>query len=90
MPTSRRAFSLWARTYRTADNARCDRRVEPTVPRRMIARLSDLAYTRLYGRDRTCTGCGRDYGQDSTRCPNCKSPASTLTDRTAPVGSRPC
>jgi predicted amidophosphoribosyltransferase len=56
----------------------------------MIARLSDLAYTRLYGRDRTCTGCGRDYGQDSTRCPNCKSPASTLTDRTAPVGSRPC
>ena len=48
----------------------------------MIARLSDLDYTRLYGRYRTCTSCGRDFDPDGTRCPVCKSTGSTVTDRT--------
>jgi len=48
----------------------------------MIARLSDLDYTRLYGRYRTCVACGRDFDPDGTYCPVCKSTDSTMTDRT--------
>jgi hypothetical protein len=47
----------------------------------MIARLSDLDYTRLYGRYRTCHSCGRDYDPDGDCCPVCKHSVSTLTDR---------
>ena len=48
---------------------------------RLVARLSDLDYTRLYGRYRTCGGCGRDYGPEGARCPVCKSTVSTVVDR---------
>jgi len=53
----------------------------PRSRARMIARLSDLDYTRLYGRYRTCTACGRDFDPDGARCPACKCPDSTMTDR---------
>ncbi|MQA14702.1 MAG: hypothetical protein GEV09_11165 [Pseudonocardiaceae bacterium] len=53
----------------------------PKSRARMIARLSDLDYTRLYGRYRTCHSCGRDYDPDGDRCPVCKHTGSTLTDR---------
>lgn len=33
----------------------------PKSRARLVARLSDLDYSRLYGRYRTCTGCGRDF-----------------------------
>jgi len=36
----------------------------PRSRARMIARLSDLDYTRLYGRYRTCASCGRDFDPD--------------------------
>lgn len=48
---------------------------------RLVARLSDLDYTRMYGRYRSCTGCGRDYDPDGTRCPVCRSTESVVTDR---------
>lgn len=53
----------------------------PKSRARLVARLSDLDYTRLYGRYRTCTACSRDYYPDGTRCPVCQSTASTLADR---------
>ncbi len=48
---------------------------------RMVARLSDLDYTRLYGRYRTCSACGRDFDPELDRCPACRATLSTLTDR---------
>ena len=53
----------------------------PKSRARLVARLSDLDYTRLYGRYRTCTACSRDYDPDATHCPACKSTSSTLIDR---------
>jgi hypothetical protein len=48
---------------------------------RLVARLSDLDYTRLYGRYRTCTSCGTDYTDLADHCPACHSDHSVLTDR---------
>ncbi len=48
----------------------------------MVARLSDLDYTRLYGRYRVCTTCGEDFTELLDTCPTCRSPDSTLVDRT--------
>jgi RNA polymerase subunit RPABC4/transcription elongation factor Spt4 len=53
----------------------------------LVARLSDLDYTRLYGRYKSCTGCGADYSVELDRCPTCRSTDSALTDRT---GRLPC
>ncbi len=63
--TTRGAITAWSPRSRT----------------RMIARLSDLDYTRLYGRYRTCAACGRDFDPEGERCPACKSTGSTVTDR---------
>jgi hypothetical protein len=48
----------------------------------LVARLSDLDYTRLYGRYKTCSDCGTDYSQQRYRCPGCRSSHSLLIDRT--------
>jgi hypothetical protein len=53
----------------------------PKSRARLVARLSDLDYTRLYGRYRTCTECGTDYDAELAHCPACRSPRSALTDR---------
>lgn len=53
----------------------------PRSRARLVARLSDLDYTRLYGRYRTCTACHRDYDPDLGCCPACRATASTVTDR---------
>jgi hypothetical protein len=53
----------------------------PKSRARLVARLSDLDYTRLYGCYRTCTTCHHDYDPDGTHCPICRSTSSTLTDR---------
>ena len=47
---------------------------------RLVARLSDLDYTRLYGRYRVCVECGRDYGDPLDRCSVCRSTLSELVD----------
>ncbi|MGH3985620.1 MAG: hypothetical protein ACRDST_23800 [Pseudonocardiaceae bacterium] len=54
----------------------------PKSRARLVARLSDLDYNRLYGRYRTCTTCGHDYDSDATCCPMCEAPGHTSTDRT--------
>jgi hypothetical protein len=48
---------------------------------RMVARLSDLDYTRLYGRYRTFDACGHDYADFLGACPACRSTRATLVDR---------
>jgi hypothetical protein len=53
----------------------------------LVARLSDLDYTRLYGRYKSCTGCGLDYSVELDRCPGCRCTDGALTDRT---GRLPC
>lgn len=49
---------------------------------RLVARLSDLDYTRLYGRYRSCSNCGADYSDQLDRCPSCRSPHALTVDRT--------
>ncbi|WP_300008181.1 hypothetical protein [Pseudonocardia sp.] len=49
---------------------------------RLIARLSDLDYTRLYGRYRTCTDCGTEHSDQLDHCPACRSPRAAIVDRT--------
>jgi hypothetical protein len=53
----------------------------PRSRARMVARLSDLDYTALYGRYRVCDGCGHDYADLLDVCPACRSRLSTLVDR---------
>jgi hypothetical protein len=53
----------------------------PKSRARLVARLSNLDYTRLYGRYRTCGNCGIDYDAELERCPGCRSRRSVLTDR---------
>lgn len=48
---------------------------------RLVARLSDLDYTRLYGRFRMCSDCGSDYDDKLEHCPTCHSHCSALVDR---------
>jgi hypothetical protein len=47
----------------------------------MVARLSDLDYTRLYGRYRICDACGHDYADLLNACPACRCTTATLVDR---------
>jgi hypothetical protein len=49
---------------------------------RLVARLSDLDYTRLYGRYRTCADCGAEHSDQLDRCPACRSPHAGVVDRT--------
>jgi hypothetical protein len=53
----------------------------PRSRARMVARLSDLDYTALYGRYRSCDACGHDYADFLDACPACRSRSSTLVDR---------
>jgi hypothetical protein len=48
---------------------------------RLVARLSDLDYTRLYGRYRTCSDCDTCYSDQLDRCPSCRSARSCVVDR---------
>jgi hypothetical protein len=48
---------------------------------RLVARLSDLDYTRLYGRYRVCSDCGTDHDDKLEHCPACHSHRSRLVDR---------
>lgn len=54
----------------------------PKSRARLVARLSDLDYTRIYGRYRVCTDCGTDHSDQLDRCPACRSPHATVVDRT--------
>lgn len=47
----------------------------------MVARLSDLDYSHLYSRYRTCTACGCDYEARAGPLPGCRAIFSTLADR---------
>jgi hypothetical protein len=53
----------------------------PKSRARLVARLSDLDYTRIHGRYRTCTACSHDYDAEGTSCPVCRATGSALTDR---------
>jgi len=47
----------------------------------LVARLSDLDYTRLYGRYLTCSDCGTDYPEQLDRSPARRSRRAMLVDR---------
>jgi hypothetical protein len=47
----------------------------------MVARLSDLDYTALYGRYRICDACGHDYPDLLDACPACRSITAAIVDR---------
>jgi hypothetical protein len=53
----------------------------PRSRARLVARLSDLDYTRLYGRYKICDACGTEYGDLLDRCPTCRSTQATMVDR---------
>ncbi|MGH3900135.1 MAG: rolling circle replication-associated protein, partial [Pseudonocardiaceae bacterium] len=53
----------------------------PKSRARLVARLSDLDYTRLYGRYRTCTTCNGAYDPELACCPACQATMSSVTDR---------
>jgi hypothetical protein len=40
---------------------------------RLVERLADLDYRRLYGRFHTCIGCREEYDEHLDRCPRCRS-----------------
>jgi hypothetical protein len=45
----------------------------PKSRARLVARLSDLDYTRLYGGYRTCADCSTNYDARLECCPACRS-----------------
>jgi hypothetical protein len=49
----------------------------PRSRARLVARLSDLDYTRLYGRYRTCSDCGTDYVKSAQVHPSGKRHGQT-------------
>ncbi len=49
---------------------------------RLVERLGDLDYTRLYGRFKICAGCRGEYDHYLSLCPRCSSSAHTVEDRT--------
>lgn len=53
----------------------------PKSRARMVARLSDLDYNRLYGQYRICSDCGTDYADHRFACPGCRSPRFVAVDR---------
>ena len=48
---------------------------------RLVERLSDLDYTRLYGRFHICDAYGEEYDEHFDRCPACRSGSRTTEDR---------
>jgi hypothetical protein len=48
---------------------------------RLIERLGDLDYTRLYGRFKICIGCRREYDDYLTCCPSCRTLEHRTEDR---------
>jgi hypothetical protein len=48
---------------------------------RLVERLSDLDYTRLYGRFHICAGCRHEYDEHLDRCPRCRHTGRTTEDR---------
>ncbi|MGH3936129.1 MAG: hypothetical protein ACRDS1_14330, partial [Pseudonocardiaceae bacterium] len=48
---------------------------------RLVARLADLDYHRLYGRYRTCTACETDFDPGEELCVRCGGKDSVVTDR---------
>lgn len=48
---------------------------------RLVERLADLDYTRLYGRFRICDECGHEYDGYLSLCPRCSSALHTVEDR---------
>ena len=53
----------------------------PKSRARLVERLSDLDYTRLYGRFHICDGCGEEYDEHFDRCSACRSASRTTEDR---------
>jgi RNA polymerase subunit RPABC4/transcription elongation factor Spt4 len=49
---------------------------------RLVERLSDLDYTKLYGRFHICTSCREEFNGDLARCPRCRSDRFKVEDRT--------
>ncbi len=49
---------------------------------RLVARLSDLDYTRLYGRYRVCSECTAEHSDQLDHCPSCLSSTARVVDRT--------
>jgi RNA polymerase subunit RPABC4/transcription elongation factor Spt4 len=49
---------------------------------RLIERLSDLDYTKLYGRFHVCARCGEEFDEQLEQCPACRSVLFTVEDRT--------
>ncbi|MER5672792.1 hypothetical protein [Pseudonocardia alni] len=49
---------------------------------RLVERLSDLDYTKLYGRFHICSGCREEFDGDLDRCPCCRSDRFKVEDRT--------
>ncbi len=48
---------------------------------RLVERLSDLDYTRLYGQFHICAGCRHEYDEHLDRCPRCRDTGRTTEDR---------
>ncbi|MCF7552261.1 hypothetical protein [Pseudonocardia sp. WMMC193] len=49
---------------------------------RLVERLSDLDYTKLYGRFNICSDCREEFDADLDRCPRCRSDHFKVEDRT--------
>lgn len=49
---------------------------------RLVERLADLDYTKLYGRFHICSGCREEFDADLDRCPRCRSGRFKIEDRT--------
>jgi len=65
-PPTRGAITGWTRRSRA----------------RLVERLSDLDYTKLYGRFHICSGCREEFGADLDQCPRCRSNRFKVEDRT--------
>ncbi|MGD9526847.1 MAG: hypothetical protein AB7L91_14935 [Dehalococcoidia bacterium] len=48
---------------------------------RLVERLSDLDYTKLYGRFQVCDDCRHEFDDQLAHCPSCRSIRSTIEDR---------
>ena len=48
---------------------------------RLVERLSDLDYTKLYGRFLVCLDCRKEYDDSLTACPTCRSGRHAVEDR---------
>jgi len=48
---------------------------------RLVAKLAELDYSRLYGRFLICSACGQDRDDGLERCPVCRSDQYTVEDR---------